>query len=181
MTVEETIAVALERWTRVKDPVRPALHLPSAFDSEEKVQERVDELLGTLGLERFRNVFTGELSTGTKRIVELACTLAHGPKVMLLDEPSAGLAQREAEALQPLLFKMRDELGAALLVIEHDTALITAVSDRIVAMDIGRVIADDSPERVLHDPAVLSSYLGAGTAAAPPAAPARARARAEVR
>jgi len=160
LTVEETIAVAQERWVAVRDPVREALRLPSAFDAEEAVHERADELIGLLNLERYRDVLIRELSTGTKRIVEIACALAQRPSVLLLDEPSTGLAQREAEALQPLLTVVREQLGAAIFIIEHDTALLAAIADRIVAMDLGQVIADGPPAHVLHDPVVLSSYLG---------------------
>ena len=80
--------------------------------------------------------------------------------MVLLDEPSSGIAQRETEALGPLLRRIRDEIGASLVVIEHDMPLITSVSDRLVAMDQGAVIADGRPDEVLHDPAVVASYLG---------------------
>jgi branched-chain amino acid transport system ATP-binding protein len=160
LTVTETIAVAQERWVSVRDPMRAALRLPSAFDAEEAVHRRVDELVGLLNLGPYRDRLISELSTGTKRIVEIACALAQRPSVLLLDEPSTGLAQREAEALQPLLAVVQEHLGAAIFIIEHDTALLAAVADRIVAMDLGRVIADGPPASVLHDPTVLSSYLG---------------------
>jgi branched-chain amino acid transport system ATP-binding protein len=165
LTVEETIAVALERWVAVKDPVNPALHLPAAFDSEQAVRKRVTELIEMLGLEAARTKFVHELSTGMRRVVDLACVVAHSPSVVLLDEPSSGIAQRESEALAPLLRRLRDELGATLLLIEHDMPLITAVSDRLVAMDRGLVIAAGPPAAILRDPVVISSYLGDNSAA----------------
>ncbi len=165
LTVEETIAVAMERWVAVKDPVNPALHLPAAFDSEQAVRKRVTELIEMLGLGAARAKFVHELSTGVRRVVDLACVMAHSPSVLLLDEPSSGIAQRESEALAPLLLRLRDELGATLLLIEHDMALITAVADRLVAMDRGLVIAAGPPSAVLHDPVVISSYLGDNAAA----------------
>jgi branched-chain amino acid transport system ATP-binding protein len=134
--------------------------LPSAFDADEAVSERTVELMELVNLTPYADVLVRELSTGTKRVVELACALAHRPTVLLLDEPSTGLAQREAEALQALLLVLREQLDATILIIEHDTALLEAVADRIVAMDLGRVIADGPPAGVLHDPLVLSSYLG---------------------
>ena len=79
---------------------------------------------------------------------------------MLLDEPSSGIAQRETEALAPLIRRIAEELGAGVVVIEHDMPLITAVSDRLVAMDQGAVIATGVADEVLHDPAVVASYLG---------------------
>ncbi len=160
LTVEETIAVALERWIDVRDPINAALRLPSVFDSEEQVRERVEELIELFGIGGFRSKFVRELSTGSRRVVDLACVVAHRPTVVLLDEPSSGIAQRETEALGPLLERLRDGLGAALLVIEHDVPLVTGVADRIVAMDQGAVIADGLPDEVLNDGAVVASYLG---------------------
>ena len=160
LTVEEAIAVALERWIAVRNPLSAALHLPGVFDAEEKVRTRVDELIDVLGLEAFRTKFIHELSTGSRRIVDLARILAQRPVVVLLDEPSSGIAQRETEALGPLLLRVRGTLGASLLVIEHDMALVSFVSERIVAMDQGRVIAAGPPDDVLHDPDVIASYLG---------------------
>ena len=165
LTVDETIAVAMDRWVAVKDPLNPALHLPAAFDSEQAVRQRADELIELLNLGAFRTKFVHELSTGSRRVVDLACVLALRPSVVLLDEPSSGIAQRESEALVPLLLRLRDELGAALIVIEHDMPLVSAVADRLVALDQGLLIADGPPQAVLHDPVVVSSYLGDNAAA----------------
>jgi ABC-type branched-subunit amino acid transport system ATPase component/predicted MFS family arabinose efflux permease len=160
LTVAEALAVALERWTEVRDPLSAALHLPTVFDSEEKVHRRVEELLELMGLGAFRTKFIHELSTGSRRIVDLACVVAHRPTVVLLDEPSSGIAQKETEALGPLLRRIREGLGAALVVIEHDMPLVTALSDRMIAMDQGRVIAEGSPSEILVHPDVVASYLG---------------------
>ncbi len=160
MTVEECLAVSLERFIEQRDPVTAALHLPMAYDSEATVHKRVEELIALMGLESFRSKFLRELSTGSRRIVDLACVVAHRPTVILFDEPSSGIAQRETEALAPLLLRIREGLGAALLVIEHDMPLLTSVADRLVAMDQGRVIAEGDPDEVLRHPAVVASYLG---------------------
>jgi len=160
LTVSETIAVALERSVEVRDPVLAALNLPAVADSEEKVSARVEELIELMKLGAFRDKFVRELSTGSRRIVDLACVVAHGPKVLLLDEPSSGIAQREAEALGPLLLRIRDLTGASLLVIEHDVPLLTSISDRMVALDLGEVIATGRPDEVVKDTRVVASYLG---------------------
>jgi ABC-type branched-subunit amino acid transport system ATPase component/ABC-type branched-subunit amino acid transport system permease subunit len=165
LTVEEAVAAALERWVQVTDPLSAAFRLPNALDSEQAVARRVAELVEMLGLGPYRATFVGELSTGTRRVVDLACLLAHGPQVVLLDEPASGIAQREVEALAPLIFRVRDETGASLIVIEHDIPLIESVSDRLVAMDQGRVVATGAPADVLTDPAVVASYLGGDEAA----------------
>ena len=106
-----------------------------------------------------------ELSTGTRRILDLACQVAHRPAVILLDEPSSGIAQREVEALAPVLRRLRDEMGAALVVIEHDIPLVSGVADRLVALELGRVIATGAPDAVLQHPDVVESYLGTSAAA----------------
>lgn len=164
LTVEETLMVALERWLDVRDLFNAAVRTPAFVDSEAAARHRVDELIDLLGLEPFRSKFVGELSTGSRRVVDLGCVLAHGPSVVLLDEPSSGIAQREAEALAPLLLSIRDTLGASLVVIEHDLSLISAVSDRLVALDQGEVLAQGTPADVLADPAVVMSYVGGDAA-----------------
>jgi branched-chain amino acid transport system ATP-binding protein len=165
LTVDEAISVACERWIEVRDPISAALRLPNSYDSERHIAKRVDELVALLGLEAYRSKFVRELSTGTRRVADLACLLAHRPSVILLDEPSSGIAQREAEALIPMLLRIRDHTGASLVVIEHDIPLIRGVSDRLVAMDQGAVIATGTPVDVLTDPLVVESYLGTSEAA----------------
>ena len=165
MTVQETIAVSLDRWVKSKDPIAAALYLPTAFDSEASVRHRVDELIELMNLEVYRHRRIRELSTGTRRIVDLACVVGHRPTVVLLDEPSSGIAQREVEALAPVIVRMRDQMGSALLVIEHDMNLLASIADRIIALDQGQVIAEGPPHEVLHDHRVVASYLGTDDAA----------------
>jgi ABC-type branched-subunit amino acid transport system ATPase component/MFS family permease len=165
LTVHEAIAVALEQHVEVRDPMAATLHLPSVSDSEERVHARVDELIDLLALGAYRDKFVRELSTGTRRVVDLACVLAQGPTVLLLDEPSSGIAQREAEALAPMLRRVRDDLGASLLVIEHDLPLLSSISDRMIALDLGRPVAEGTPAEVVEHPAVVASYLGTDEAA----------------
>jgi ABC-type branched-subunit amino acid transport system ATPase component len=160
LTVDETIALALERWVQVGDPLSAAFHLPNAVGSELAVERRVDELVELLGLGDVRTLFVRELSTGTRRVVDLACLLAFRPEVVLLDEPAAGIAQREVEQLVPLVRRIRDETGASLVVVEHDLPFVRSIADRVVAMDQGRVLADGAPAAVLSDPEVVAAYIG---------------------
>jgi branched-chain amino acid transport system ATP-binding protein len=113
-----------------------------------------------MSLGAFRDKFVSELSTGSRRIVDLAMAIAHDPAVLLLDEPSSGIAQRETEALGPLLKRIQAETGCAMLIIEHDMPLITTVSDEIIALDLGRVLVRGTPAEVTSDPVVITSYLG---------------------
>jgi branched-chain amino acid transport system ATP-binding protein len=160
LTVEEAIAVACERWIESKDAFSAALRMPWAYDSETKVNARVAELVELLGLQPHRSKLIRELSTGTRRVADLACLLAHRPSVILLDEPSSGIAQRESEALAPLLRQIRDQTGASLIVVEHDIPLVRSVADRLVAMDRGAIIANGTPKEVLSHPSVVTAYLG---------------------
>ena len=160
LTVAESLAVALHREGEIEAAAPALLGLPRVAQSERTIHELVDELISMMGLTAFRNKFISELSTGTRRMVELACLIGHRPGVLLLDEPSSGIAQRETEALGPLLCDVRDQLGCSLLVIEHDIPLISSLADRLVALDLGAVVADGAPRAVLSDPHVVASYLG---------------------
>jgi branched-chain amino acid transport system ATP-binding protein len=160
LTVAECLAIALHREGEIEAAVPALLGIPRLAESELLVHERVDELIDMMNLEAYRNKFASELSTGTRRVVELACIIAHRPSVLLLDEPSSGIAQRETEALGPLLRSIRQRLGCAILIIEHDMPLVSGLADRLLALDLGRVVADGPPTGVLSDPRVVASYLG---------------------
>jgi branched-chain amino acid transport system ATP-binding protein len=160
LTVFETIAVARERHLASRDMFAAALQLPASFESELVVTAVVEQLIELMGLGAFKQKLTGELSTGTRRIVDLACILAQEPKVLMLDEPSSGIAQKETEALGPLLLRIRDHTGCSMLVIEHDMPMVSSICDRLVALELGLVIAEGSPPEVLAHPAVIASYLG---------------------
>ena len=160
LTVAETIAVARERHLASRDMVAAAFQLPASYESELAVWNKVDELIALMGLGAFREKLTGELSTGSRRIVDLACIRAQDPKVLMLDEPSGGVAQKETEALGPLLLRVREHTGCSILVIEHDMPLLSSICDRMVALELGGVIAEGPPDEVLAHPRVIESYLG---------------------
>ena len=160
LTVAETIAVARERHLDSTDMVAAAFQLPASYESELAVSAKVDELIELMGLGAFRQKLTGELSTGTRRIVDLACILAQDPKVLMLDEPSGGVAQKETEALGPLLIRVREQIGCSVVVIEHDMPLLRTICDEMIALELGGVIAQGTPEEVLEHPLVIESYLG---------------------
>jgi ABC-type branched-subunit amino acid transport system ATPase component/ABC-type branched-subunit amino acid transport system permease subunit len=160
LSVTETITVALEQHLASREPFAAAFRLPASTDAEAAAAALVDELIGQLGLESYRQRPIGELSTGTRRIVELACVMAQRPAVLLLDEPSGGVAQAETEALGPLLRQVAQDTDCALLVIEHDMTLMSGLCDRLIALELGAIIAEGDPASVLADPRVIASYLG---------------------
>ena len=159
LTVRETVMVALE--ARGRTPlVSTALHLPHTFASESRRRREADELIDWLGLGSHADHYVSDLSTGSRRIVELAGLLALDAGVLCLDEPTAGVAQRETEAFAPLIRRIRGELGAGILLIEHDMTVIMGVSDRVYCLESGSVIAQGTPDDVRRDPQVVASYLG---------------------
>ena len=160
LTVRDALATAFERHVAVRAPLPAFLHLPLVRDAEAKVDRRVEELLELLELGSYRDKFVSELSTGVRRIVELAAQMASGPKVLLLDEPSSGIAQRETEALVPALRRIQRELDCAVLLIEHDMGVLRRLADRVIALDTGEIVAKGTADEVLSHPKVLASYLG---------------------
>ena len=165
LTVSETLAIAQERFVGSRSVMVAALHLPMLVDSEQQVAMRIDELVELMGLGDHRHKFVRELSTGTRRVVDLACLVAHRPSVILLDEPTSGIAQREVEALAPVIRRLRDEMGASLVIVEHDIPFVSGVSDRLLALEQGQVIVTGPPADVLAHPDVIESYLGTSGAA----------------
>ena len=157
LTVRQTVQVALEARHR-SSFLRTALFLDGRVERTRRSE--ADELIAFLGLGRYAEAHIGDLSTGTRRIVELAGLLAVDARLLCLDEPTAGVAQRESEAFGPLIREIRRELGAAVLIIEHDMPLIMNISDRVYCLESGSVIAEGDPEEVRTDPLVIASYLG---------------------
>ena len=110
---------------------------------------------------RFRHQPISELSTGTRRIVDLAAIIAAQPRLLLLDEPTAGIAQREAEAFGPLLRRLHELTGATICIVEHDVPLVVDLADRLVVMETGKVVSAGPVADVLRDPVAIEAYLGA--------------------
>jgi ABC-type branched-subunit amino acid transport system ATPase component len=159
LTVRETVMVALEAHERA-ELVPSLLALPPSVRLERRRRGEAEAYVDLLGLGRYADTCVAELSTGTRRILELTCLLAQQPRLVLLDEPTAGVAQRETEQLGPLLLRVRDELGATIVLIEHDMPLVLSVSDRLYCLAAGSCIAEGPPTSVRENPAVVAAYLG---------------------
>ena len=160
-TVREAILLSLERRNRTA--LIPAV---IGLRRHETAQRALaDELLAMCGLTSYAESVVSTLSTGTRRITEIACMIALDPDVLLLDEPSAGIAQRETEALTNVIRTVREQLGTSVVIIEHDMPFVRSLSDRIIVMETGRILAEGEPDAVLSDERVIASYLGTNTVA----------------
>ena len=134
--------------------------LPTVRRSERRLRQAADDILEPLGLAQYSDQLTSDLSTGVRRLLELAVIIAMGPSIVLLDEPSAGLAQAETEAMAPVLLETKRRLDCSMILIEHDMGLLRQLADRAIALDVGAVVTTGNPEDVLNHPYVIESYLG---------------------
>jgi branched-chain amino acid transport system ATP-binding protein len=159
LTVYENLLVAQHRHLS-SGAVAAMLRLPGWRRDEKEARERVEETLELVNLRPWKDAHPSQLSYGTTRFLELAAVLSLQPRVLLLDEPASGIQQKEVEALGPMLKAIKEERGCSIVLIEHDMGLLLNTSERIYALDFGKVIAEGSPDEVVQNDLVLESYLG---------------------
>jgi ABC-type branched-subunit amino acid transport system ATPase component len=164
LTVDETLLVAIDA-DRPVGVLATTLQMPWARRSEREKRAAVGRAVDAFGLVAFRRHRIAEISTGTRRVVDLAAIVLAEPRLLLLDEPTAGIAQREAEAFVPLLRRLHEVTGSTIVLVEHDVPLVFALCTRIVVMEAGRAVSVGTPDNVRVDPAAVAAYLGASAEA----------------
>jgi ABC-type branched-subunit amino acid transport system ATPase component/ABC-type branched-subunit amino acid transport system permease subunit len=159
LTVLETVLVALDRTDR-SDTLSSLVAAPWVRSSERTKRERALALVARVGLDGREDALVNELSTGMRRLLDVATVMSGQPGLVLLDEPTAGIAQREVEQFAPLLRSLRDDLGCSIVIVEHDMPLLLSLCDRVYCLENGTVIAHGTPDEVRNNPLVIASYLG---------------------
>ncbi len=159
MTVVENLLVAQHRHLD-RNLLSGFLNLPRYRRSEAKALAKAFDWLDIIGLAKLANTPAGALSYGSQRRLEIARAMCTNPRLICLDEPAAGLNPQETDELSILIKRLRDEFKVTVLVIEHDMSLVMSISDHIVVLNYGEVIAEGSPREVQANPKVLAAYLG---------------------
>ncbi|MGN1346381.1 MAG: ABC transporter ATP-binding protein [Eubacteriales bacterium] len=158
-TVEDNVKIGLHNQMK-SNMWSDIFRLPSYWREEKKAHERAMELLSIFEMQDFANVQAGSLPYGAQRRLEIARALATNPKLLLLDEPAAGMNPSETAELMENIRKIRDMFGIAVLLIEHDMNLVMGICEGIVVLNYGRIIAKGTPEEIQNNPTVIEAYLG---------------------
>ncbi|ARR00447.1 MULTISPECIES: ABC transporter ATP-binding protein [Campylobacter] len=159
LSVVENVLIGLNSSTKYSF-LEACLHIGRFARSEKLAKDRAMEILERLGIIRYANEFAKNLSYGTQRKVEIARALATNPKLLLLDEPAAGMNPSESDELADLIFDLRAKDGLSILLIEHDMKFVNRLCDRVLVLDYGRVIFTGSPSEAVNHKDVISAYLG---------------------
>ena len=159
MTVEENVRIGLHNQIRY-DMFTGILRLPRYWTQEKRQHQRAMELLDIFGMQDLADEIAGSLPYGAQRRLEIVRALATDPKLLLLDEPAAGMNPHETEELMENIAKIRDQFQIAILLIEHDMSLVMGVCEGICVLNFGKIIAKGTADEIQANPAVIEAYLG---------------------
>jgi branched-chain amino acid transport system ATP-binding protein len=159
MSVKENILIGLQNSTNYSY-LEAMFRLPRFFKDERNISNRADEVLEFLGLSKYSDSLATSLSYGIQRKVEIARAIATNPKLLLLDEPAAGMNPNETMELANLIFKIRDELNISIFLIEHDMKFVNHLCDRVMVLDYGKTIFEGTVDDAINDQEVIKAYLG---------------------
>ena len=161
MTVISNVLVGLHNQEEFKcSMIESMLRLPRHFDCEKRMRERAKEILRVVGLEEERNFLSCNLPYGKQRKLEIARALATNPKILLLDEPAAGMNPHETEDLMNIITRIRDDYDMTVLLIEHDMKFVSGLCDEVTVLNFGTVLAQGDTKTALNGPEVIKAYIG---------------------
>ncbi|MCQ2586172.1 MAG: ABC transporter ATP-binding protein [Treponema sp.] len=159
LTVADNVRIALHNQ-RIVNMIDVLFRLPKLRRDEKLMNQKVDEMLAVVNLSDKKNDLAKNLSYGEQRRLEIARALASNPRLLLLDEPAAGMNPQETEELRQMIEKIRADFKLTVLLIEHDMKFVMGICERIMVLDYGRIIAEGLPEEIRTNPQVIKAYLG---------------------
>lgn len=159
LTVLDNVKLAMDQYMEY-GVLTGMLRLPKFWKEENEATEKAKEILGLFNLEKYFRAFAGSLPYGAQRKLEIARAMSTRPKLLLLDEPAAGMNESETKDLMDSIKVIREKTGVSILLIEHDMNLVLGISERLIVLNYGEILAEGNPKEVIQNEEVVKAYLG---------------------